>query len=140
MEIIKIKYHAFIDTLAKKGDWIDLRASEDVDMKSMEFKLIPLGVSMKLPVGYEAHVLPRSSTYKNFGIIMANSMGIIDNAYGGTNDIWHFPAICLKDETHIKKGDRIAQFRIVRKQPYIEVETVNQLGEDRGGFGSTGIR
>ena len=136
---IKVKYFADIEPLEKidKGDWIDLRAA-DVTLKKGEYALIPLGVGMILPKGYEAHVAPRSSTYKHFKVILANSMGIIDNCYCGDNDQWHFPAIALED-TVIHKNDRICQFRIVEKQPPIEFETVKKLGDvDRGGLGSTG--
>ena len=137
---IKVKYFADIEPLEKidKGDWIDLRAAADVTLKKGEYALIPLGMGMILPKGYEAHVAPRSSTYKHFKIILANSMGIIDNCYCGDNDQWHFPAIALED-TVIHKNDRICQFRIVEKQPPIEFETVKKLGDvDRGGLGSTG--
>ena len=140
---IKIKY--LDDSIEKisaisKGDWIDLRAAETVSLKKGEFRLIPLGVAMQLPAGWEAHVLPRSSTFKNFGIIQANSMGVIDNSYCGDNDWWFYPAIALRD-TVINKNDRICQFRIMENQPQIEFETVDVLeGEDRGGFGSTGVK
>lgn len=149
---IKIKYHSDIDKIEKIkiGDWIDLRAAETVVMVEGEFKLISLGVSMKLPEGYEAQVAPRSSTFKNYGVIMTNSIGIIDNSYSGTNDIWRFPAYCLrgvesvdKDRyySQIKKGDRICQFRIVKKQPEVEFVEVDVLDPvDRGGIGSTGVR
>lgn len=140
--LIPIKYHTDIDPIKKidNGDWIDLRAAEDVDLEMFEFALISLGVSMKLPEGYEAHVLPRSSTFPKYGIIMTNSKGIIDNTYSGTNDIWLFPALCLwKGGSHIKKNERIAQFRIVKKQPDVEFDEVLFLDEvDRGGIGSTG--
>ena len=140
---IKIKFHD--DELIKpekisKGDLIDLRAAEDVEMKAGDFKLISLGVSMKLPDGYEAHIVPRSSTFKNFGILQTNSMGVIDNSYSGTNDIWRFPALAMRD-TIINKGDRICQFRIMKKQPeieFIEAETLDSI--DRQGFGSTGVK
>ena len=122
------------------GDWIDLRAAEDVVLRSGEYKLIRLGVGMILPEGYEAHVVPRSSTFKNFGIIQANSFGVIDNSYSGDADEWHFPAIALRD-TSIRIGDRICQFRIMRKQPPIDFLTVDRLNtESRGGIGSTGTR
>lgn len=122
------------------GDWIDLRAAEDVVLRSGEYKLIRLGVGMILPDGYEAHVVPRSSTFKNFGIIQANSFGVIDNSYSGDADEWHFPAVALRD-TSIKTGDRICQFRIARKQPPIDFLTVDRLNtESRGGIGSTGTR
>lgn len=122
-----------------KGNWIDLRAAEDVQMYAGEFKLIPLGVAMQLPVGYEAQVAPRSSTFKNFGIIQTNSLGIIDNSYCGDNDEWKFPAYAMRD-TFIRKNDRICQFRIVETQPNITFVSVDKLGNaDRGGFGSTGV-
>lgn len=139
-EIIFIKYHTDISPIemVPNGDWVDLRAAEDVDMKAGEFKLISLGVSMNLPRDYEAHVVPRSSTYKNWGIIQANHMGVIDNSYSGTNDIWYFPAIAIRD-THICKNERICQFRIIKKQPTLVFEEVSMLADkDRGGFGSSG--
>lgn len=139
-QTIKIKYHTDIPPIVvnPNGDWVDLRAAEDVTMKAGDFKLISLGVSMKLPEGYEAHIVPRSSTYKNWGIIQANHMGVIDNSYSGDNDIWRFPAIAIRD-THIYKNERICQFRIMEKQPYLDFDAVDHLDdEDRGGFGSTG--
>lgn len=121
-----------------KSDWIDLRAAEDVVMKAGEFKLVPLGIAMELPEGYEAHVVPRSSTYKNFGIIQTNHMGVIDESYCGDHDQWYFPAYALRD-TQIREGDRICQFRIMEHQPVIQFEEVESLGhKDRGGIGSTG--
>ena len=133
-DIQKLKY------IDGKSDWIDLRASEDVVLKKSEFKLIPLGIAMELPKGYEAHVVPRSSTFKNFGLIMTNSEGIIDNTYCGDNDMWKFPAIAMRD-TIVHKNDRICQFRIMRNQPEIIFKEVEHLeGVDRGGFGSTGKR
>lgn len=141
MEKIKIKYFDNeIDKIEKisKGDLIDLRAAETVEMKKGDFKLIKLGVGMKLPEGYKANVYPRSSTYKNFGIILANSVGQIDNSYSGNSDEWKFPAIALKD-TVIHKNDRICQFEIQKIQPEIEFEEVECLDEvSRGGIGSTG--
>ena len=140
---IRIKYHDHEMEKIRKiknGDWLDMRAAETVEMKSGEYKLISLGVSMELPKGYEAHVAPRSSTYKNFGIILANSMGVIDESYCGDNDIWHFPAIALRD-TKICKGDRICQFRVVKKMPEINFIEVAELGNpDRKGIGSTGVK
>ncbi len=121
-----------------KGDWIDLRAAADVEFRAGEFKLIPLGVGMILPEGYEAHIAPRSSTYKNFGIVQTNSIGVVDNSYCGDEDEWKMAAYALRD-TLIRKNDRICQFRIIEKQPEIEFETVEHLREtSRGGFGSTG--
>ena len=142
MTNIKIKYFdKDIDKLEYidgKSDWIDLRASEEVELKQGDFKLIPLGVAMELPNGYEAHIAPRSSTFKNFGIIQANSVGVVDQSYCGDNDMWKFPAIAMRD-TIIHKNDRICQFRIMRNQPEIVFKEVEKLaGKDRGGFGSTG--
>lgn len=142
MERIKIKYFADIPKIEKitQGDWIDLRSAADVTLKKDEMSIIPLGVGMILPEGYEAIVAPRSSTPKKFGIICANSMGIIDNSYSGNTDEWKFPAIAIRDTT-IKKGERICQFRIIKNQPPITFEEVEQLNEkSRGGFGSTGRR
>lgn len=143
MEKIRIKYSNQILERVNKismGDWIDLRAAETVEMKAGEFKLIPLGVAMELPKGYEAHVVPRSSTFKNFGIIQTNSMGVIDESYCGDNDFWRFPAYALRD-TKIEVNDRICQFRIMKHQPEIMFEEVNLLdNDDRGGFGSTGTK
>ena len=141
---IKIKYFDEDDTRLEyidgKSDWIDLRAAEDVLIQKGDFKLIPLGVAMELPNGFEAHVVPRSSTFKNYGIIQTNSFGVIDNSYCGDNDQWHFPAYATRD-THIHKGDRICQFRIMRNQPEITFDEVEHLkGKNRGGFGSTGVK
>ena len=123
-----------------KGDWIDLRAAEDIELKAGSFHLIRLGVGMVLPEGYEAHVAPRSSTFKNFGIIQTNSPGIIDNSYSGDEDEWRMPAYALRD-TYIHKNDRICQFRIMEKQPTVEFEEAEHLSDNsRGGFGSTGIQ
>ena len=139
-EIIEIKYFSDIEPVQVivGGDWIDLRAAETVEMKTGEFKLIPLGVGMRLPRGYEAHVVPRSSTFKHFGVLQTNSCGIIDNSYCGDTDQWMFPALAMRD-TIIHKGDRICQFRIVANQPDIEFRVVDKLQDkSRGGFGSTG--
>lgn len=142
MPQIKIKY--FTDKIEKltyiggKSDWIDLRAAQDIEMKAGEFRLIPLGVAMELPKGYEAHVVPRSSTFKNFGIIQTNHMGVIDESYCGDHDQWFFPAYAIRD-TKIHINDRICQFRIMEHQPQLSFEEVDTLGhEDRGGHGSTG--
>ena len=125
-------------TINKNGDWIDLRASDTISIKRGEFKLIPLGVGMILPKGYEAHIVPRSSTFKNFGIIQTNHQGVIDNSYSGDNDEWKFPAYATRD-TLITKGDRICQFRIVKRQPKIRFNIVDKLRDiSRGGFGSSG--
>lgn len=142
MEKIRIKY--FSDQIEKltyienKSDWIDLRAAEDVSLKKGDFALIPLGVAMELPTGYEAHVVPRSSTFKNFGIIQTNHMGVIDETYCGDNDQWFMPALAVRD-TEIHINDRICQFRIMKHQPAIEFcETDILSNPDRGGHGSTG--
>lgn len=130
------------------GNWIDLRANEDVFIPKGQAKKIPLGIAMELPEGYEAHLLPRSSTFKNFGLIQTNGQGIIDTSYCGDHDEWCMNAFCLHPMTMINgfegsqvhKGDRICQFRIMKSQPEIIFETVETLGNaDRGGFGSTGI-
>ena len=142
MEQIKIRY--FTDKIEKlayidgKSDWIDLRASEEVTLKQGEFALVPLGVAMELPKGYEAHIVPRSSTYKNFGVIQANHCGVVDGSYCGDNDMWRMPVIAMRD-TQIHVNDRICQFRIMKNQPEILFEEVEHLeGKDRGGFGTTG--
>jgi dUTP pyrophosphatase len=143
---ILIKYHTDIEKISetKIGDWIDLRAAETVEMKKGEFRLISLGVSMQLPEGYEANIVPRSSTYKNFKVLQTNSFGVVDNSYCGDNDIWKFPALAMED-TVINKGDRICQFRInetmSNKMPDLSFEEVEFLNnENRGGFGSSGIK
>jgi dUTP pyrophosphatase len=142
MQTIKIKY--FTDRIERltyidgKSDWIDLRAAEEIVMKAGEFKLIPLGVAMELPKGYEAHIVPRSSTFKNYGIIQTNHQGVIDGSYCGDNDQWFMPAYALRD-TEIHVNDRICQFRIVENQPKIVFDEVEHLeNTDRGGLGSTG--
>ena len=137
---IKIKYFTDIQPIEKieKGDFIDLRSAEDIDLDAGDFAIIKLGVGMKLPEGYEAHIVPRSSTYKKWGIIQTNSVGIVDNSYSGDNDQWMMPVLAMRD-THISKNDRICQFRIVEKQPDVEFTVVEKLDdEDRKGFGSTG--
>lgn len=138
---IKVKYFADdIEKISKiaVGDWIDLRAAKTVEMSRFDYALIPLGVGMKLPEGYEANIVPRSSTFKNFGILQTNSFGVIDESYSGNDDQWHFPALAMRD-TVIRKGDRICQFRINRKMESVEILEVESLDEvSRGGFGSTG--
>lgn len=142
MLTVKIKY--FTDQIERltyiggKSDWIDLRASEEIVMKKGEFKLIPLGVAMELPPGYEAHIVPRSSTYKNYGIIQVNHMGVVDESYCGDHDQWYMPALAMRD-TRIHVNDRICQFRIMEHQPGIQFEETAVLSQpDRGGFGTTG--
>ena len=137
-QIVKIKY--FDKTLPElecHGDWIDLYNKEEISLKVSEHKLIDLNVAIKLTKGYEAHILPRSSTFKNYGLLIANSMGVVDNAYCGDNDEWKLSVIATKEIT-IPKGSRIAQFRIIPSQN-VKLKTVENLGGiDRGGFGSSG--
>ena len=121
-----------------KGEWIDLCTAEDVEMDALEFRLISLGVSMELPSGYYAHMVPRSSTCMNWGVIQANSMGVFEHSFCGDNDVWAFPAVAIR-ETKIPKGTRICQFRLVKCAAPVEFEEVDFLGNpDRGGLGSTG--
>lgn len=140
MKTIKIKYFAPITpiTPAPQGDWVDLRAAEDMDIPAGEYRIIRLGVAMQLPAGYEGHMAPRSSTFKNWHVLQTNSVAVIDNSFCGDNDEWR---VCLyaTQDTHIAFDDRIVQFRIIEKQPELRFETVETLGNaDRGGFGSTG--
>lgn len=142
MEEIKVKY--FVDGIdelcyvAGKSDWIDLHAAEEVTLKAGEFKLIPLGVAIALPEGYEAHIAPRSSTFKNYGLLQTNSVGVVDYTYRGDNDQWYFPAYATRDIT-VEKNARICQFRIMQNQPALHFTRVEHLdAPDRGGFGSTG--
>ena len=148
---IKIKYfdNAKELNMIEKGNWCDLYANKDMFIPEGEKMMIPLGVAMQLPEGYEAHVVPRSSTFKTWGIIQTNHIGIIDNSYCGDNDQWFYPAYCLEPKNFIdnqygsliRKGDKIAQFRIIEVQPKLEFEKVESLGnKDRGGFGSTGSK
>lgn len=150
---IKVKLHGNSRPLqdVKKGEWIDLRAMDDRIIQGDAYGLISLGVSMKLPKGFEAIVAPRSSTFKQFGVLMANGIGIIDNSYSGTNDVWQFPYLSSRRQ-EIKSGDRICQFRIQLSQKAtiwqklkwlfsngIKFEYVDKLETShRGGFGSTG--
>ncbi len=138
---IKIKYFTDIEPIqfiAGKSDWYDLRSAEDVEMKAGEFKLIKLGVAMQLPEGYEAIIAPRSSTFKNFGLLQTNSIGVVDETFCGDDDQWRFPALAMRD-TVIHKNDRICQFRIIKHQPPVEFTVVETLGNaNRGAFGSTG--
>lgn len=139
---LKVKYHNEnllpLEFIQNKSDWIDLRSAETVNIKAFEFKLISLGVSIQLPKGYEAYIVPRSSTFSTWGIIQTNSIGIIDESYCGDNDIWKMPVLALRDTT-INENDRICQFRIQSKMSGISFENVKILNnEDRFGFGSTG--
>ncbi len=139
---LKIKYHtdaieklAYIDG---KSDWIDLRAARRYEFKKGDWQLIDLGVSIALPEGYEAHVVPRSSTYRTWGLLQTNSCGVIDNTYSGDGDVWMVPMLATRD-TVVEVGDRICQFRIMKNQPQIVFNEVEHLdGTNRGGFGTTG--
>lgn len=141
---LKIKYHtdaieklAYIDG---KSDWIDLRAARRYELKKGDWQLIDLGVSIALPEGYEAHVVPRSSTYRTWGLLQTNSCGVIDNTYSGDGDVWMVPMLATRD-TVVEVGDRICQFRIMKNQPQIVFDEVEHLdGTNRGGFGTTGKR
>ena len=144
MKEIKIKYLnddiTRLEYIDGKSDWIDLRAAEEVELKAGEFKLIHLGVAMKLPEGYEAHIVPRSSTFKKWGIIQTNHCGIVDNSYCGPNDWWRMPVFALRD-TKIEVNDRICQFRIQKNQPTLFFNEVEEMeANNRGGFGSTGTK
>lgn len=139
---IKIKYFTDVEPIefvgGNKSDWLDLRAAERVELKQGEYKLVPLGVGMILPDGYEANIVPRSSTFKNWGILQTNCFAVIDNSYSGDNDQWFYPVYATRD-TVIEKNDRICQFRINKKMPEIELVAVEHLNDtDRGGFGSSG--
>ena len=141
VEEIRIKYLADIEPIkpAHDREWVDLRAAEDITLKKGEFKLIPLGIAMELPEGYEALVAPRSSTFKNFKIIQVNSPGVVDNKYKGDNDQWFMPVLAIED-TVIKKNDRVCQFRILESNPIINFIKTDYLDNpDRGGHGSTGV-
>lgn len=141
MEAIKIKYFNHqIDKIKRFsiGSWIDLRSAINIHLRAGESYLIPLGVGMKLPEGYEAHIAPRSSTFKNFGIIQLNHVGVVDNSYSGDDDQWMMNVYALRD-TDIRMNDRICQFRIMKEQPEIEFIEVEHLDEvSRGGFGTSG--
>ena len=139
---LKIKYHVkeleklrYIDG---KSDWIDLRVAENVSMKQGEYRLISMGISVEIPKGYEMLIVPRSSAYKNFGILQTNAMGVIDESFCGDNDIIHMPILAMRD-TEIHINDRIGQFRLMPHQPEVHFIEVDHLdNEDRGGFGTTG--
>jgi len=138
IKIKKVRDGVLLPEKISKGDWIDLRAAKSVVLKAGEYQLIPLGIAMELPEGYEAILAPRSSTFKRCGVMLANSIGVIDESYKGDNDEWHFPALAIRDTT-IMVNERICQFRIIKHQPEIEFEVVDSLGNvDRGGLGSTG--
>lgn len=140
LETLKVKYLADIFPLCKtvNGDWIDLRCAEDTAIREGEYRAIPLGVAIKLPTGYEALIVPRSSLFRHHGLICPNSIGVIDESYCGDNDEWHFLGYATRD-TIIKKNERICQFRIAKHQPWMDFEKVAALdAPDRGGIGSSG--
>lgn len=123
----------------KVGDWIDLRCATQVNLKAGEFALIPLGVAIKIPNGYEAIIAPRSSSFKNWGIIQTNGIGVIDSSYCGNEDEWKMPVYATRNTT-INQNDRVCQFRLLKNQPSFEIKEVDNLSDvSRGGFGSTGI-
>lgn len=139
-KVLKVKYHTDIDHIrqVEGSDWIDLRSAEDVLLQAGQYKRISLGVSMELPEGYEAHILPRSSTFERYGILLVNGMGIVDGSYCGDGDIWQFPAYATRD-IFIPKNARICQFRIMKNMGNLAIQTVEVLGnENRNGFGHTG--
>lgn len=141
MLTLKVKYLRSVISLEQKDgcDWIDLRAGETISLSKGDFKIIPLGVAIQLPEGYEAHIVPRSSTFKRFGIIQTNGVGIIDESYCGDDDEWGMPVLATKDVV-IEKDTRICQFRVMLKQPDLRFWDVPSLDNvNRGGFGSTGI-
>lgn len=153
--IIRIKYFDNATKLKKitKGNWIDVYANKDVFVKCGERKMVPLGFALELPEGWEGHLAPRSSTFKTWGIIQTNSVGVVDDTYIGDNDQWHMPVYCLQGKdiesengeevkgTWIRKGDKIGQFRIMEVMPEIQFEEVESFGnKDRGGFGTTGTK
>ena len=140
--VLKVKFKDEVcqdfEFVEGKSDWIDLKSAVDIELKAFEYTLLDLGFALELPEGYEAHVVPRSSTFKNFGVIQTNSMGIINNSYCGNEDYWKLPILAIRD-TKIKKGDRICQFRIIKKMSSVNIEIVKHLNnKNRGGFGSTG--
>lgn len=140
--IIKVKYHdpemPRIERL-QQGDWIDLVNVEDINLKCGEWGMFSLGVSIELPAGYEAHVVPRSSTFKKWGVIQVNSIGIVDNSFCGEDDVWQWLILAPTKDVHIPKYTRVCQFRIIKNQPSFPIIEVKHLKNDiRGGIGSTG--
>lgn len=143
---IKIKYFnadpiKLVDI--EEGDWIDIPLPQSLNLLGDPEKKVPLGIAMQLPKGYEAHVIPRSSTFKNWGLIQSNHLGVVDNSYNGPNDQWFWPCYVLTNRTRhnfVPKGTRLCQFRIIKKQPKITfTESDLEQNEDRGGHGSTGL-
>ena len=141
---IRVMYHNknLEGTIKQVPDsaWIDLRAAETVEMEPGEFRIISLGISVEIPPGFEAHIAPRSSTFKHFGVLQVNGVGVVESSYCGEDDVWGFPALAMR-KTIIHEGDRICQFRIMREMGPLDIETVDSLSnKSRGGFGSTGIQ
>jgi len=139
---VKIKYHTDridrIGYIGDKSDWIDLRAAEDVSLRAGEMAYISLGISVRLPEGYELWIVPRSSTFRNFGILVPNSPGIVDESYSSDEDILKLQALAMRD-TQIHINERICQCRLMPHQPRVVFQEVDTLGhQTRGGFGSTG--
>jgi len=140
MDILVKYFKADTKRIARieKGDWIDLSSDDTIHLSPGDFKLVPLGIAVKLPIGYEAHLAPRSSTFKNWGVIQTNGVGIVDESYCGDGDQWFMPVYATR-ETTINRGDRICQFRIVQKMPIVNIiEAEKMEDKNRGGHGSTG--
>ena len=156
---LRVKYFEGATKMNKitKGNWIDVFANADVFVPLDERAMIPLGFALELPQGWEGHLAPRSSTFKTWGIIQTNSVGVVDDTYIGDNDQWHMPVYCLtanckvneneiptvdgRQGVWIRKGDKIGQFRIMEVMPEIEFDEVESFGNaDRGGFGTTGVK
>lgn len=138
MEDIIVRYMEGASKLERHGAWIDLACSEDVSMKQGDVRIIPFGINVKMPEGFEGIIAPRSSTCLKHGILMANSIGIIEKEYCGNDDVWGFVAYAVRD-TFIPAGTRIAQFRIQPMMPEINVIETDDMGcASRGGYGSTG--
>lgn len=154
---INIKYFEGAEELVinPKGDCIDVYSNVDIFIPYMGYAMIPLGFALELPLGKNAKLYPRSSTFKTWGIIQTNSVGYIDNSYSGDTDQWHMPVQCtmpmqtIKTEvngqkvtmsgTWIKKGDKIAQFEICDVPKHPTLTKVDKLdGFSRGGFGTSG--
>lgn len=140
MKTIKINFLRGLNTVSQQNDsdWIDLAAAEETKLCAGDYHAIPLGVAMELPRGYEAIMAPRSSTFKHYGVLLVNGIGVIDEAYKGDNDEWHFLAYATRN-TVIHEGERICQFRIIKHQPRVQLLPVESLkNRSRGGIGSTG--
>lgn len=138
MENVKVKVLPGGHMPERHGDWFDLATAEDCTLKAGESAVVSLGVCIGLPVGYEALLAPRSSTFKKWGLLQTNSVGVIDNAYCGDDDVWGWPCYATRAVT-VPAGTRICQFRIQRTQPHCVLVPVECMSTpSRGGFGSTG--